>query len=288
MNRIWKSLYSRISLLYLGLSFALCLACAWVTVCHFRTFMGAVNQRLDRGLAASLAPRVQAAASGASYDQAVDQVGATINELRPAVQLYVLDAASGRVRASSVEEAYMRRQRIDVAPIKAFVDGATVPVRGQDPASKTDQKVFSVAPIEGPDGQPYYLYVILNGCSAEAIAATFKQTYVWCTFGSSLLLALGFTTVVGLGLFWLLTRRFRALTGVVQRFKDGDYEERVDDAAGDEIGQLGQAFNEMADTIAAQVEALRRTDEKRRRLVGRCPMISARPLRRFRATLSGS
>ena len=66
MNRIWKSLYSRISLLYLDLSFALCLACAWVTVCHFRTFMGAVNQRLDRGFAASLAPRVQAAASGAS------------------------------------------------------------------------------------------------------------------------------------------------------------------------------------------------------------------------------
>jgi len=267
MNRIWKSLYGRISILYLGLSLALCLACAWVTVWHFRTFMGAVNQRLDRGLAADLGPRIEKAATGGDYDRAVEQVSATIEKLRPAVQLYVLDAASGRVRASSIEDAYMQRQRIEVDPVKNFVNGATVPVRGQDPASKTDQKVFSAAPIEGPDGQTDYLYVILNGCSVDAIASTFQQTYVWRTFASSLLLALGFTTVVGLVLFWLLTRRFRSLTDVVQEFKEGHYDERVDDRSDDEIGQLGQAFNEMADTIAAQVEALRRTDEERRRLV---------------------
>jgi signal transduction histidine kinase len=281
MKRIWNSLYGRISLLYLGLSFALCLACAWVTVGHFRTFMGAVNQRLDRQLAADLVPRIQAAASDGRYDRAVKRVGATIEELRPAVQLYVLDA-SGRVRASSVEDPYLRRQRIDVAPMEAFVAGATAPVRGPDPASNTDRKVFSAAPIEGPDGQTGYLYVILNGCSADAIASTFKQTYVWRTFASSLLLALGFTTVVGLVLFWVLTRRFRSLTDVVQRFKEGDYDERADASRDDEIGQLGQAFNEMADTIAAQVEALRRTDEERRRLVAqvshdfRTPLTSIR------------
>lgn len=281
MKRIWKSLYGRISLLYLGLSFALCLACAWVTVCHFRTFMGAVNQRLDRQLAADLVPRIEAAASSGSYDRAVKQVGATIEELRPAVQLYVLDG-SGRVRASSVEDAYMQRQRIDVAPVKAFVGGATAPVRAQDPASTTDRKVFSAAPIQGPDGQQDYLYVILNGCSADAIASTFKQTYVWRTFASSLLLALGFTTVVGLALFWLLTRRFRSLTEVVQRFKEGDYDERADARRDDEIGQLGQAFNEMADTIAAQVEALRRTDEERRRLVAQVSHDFRTPLTAIR------
>jgi signal transduction histidine kinase len=197
------------------------------------------------------------------------------------VQLYVLDA-SGRIRASSVEAEYVKRQQIDVTPVEEFVSGATVPTQAQDPASTTDRKVFSAAPIEGPDGDRDYLYVILNGCSAEAIASTFKQTYVWRTFASSLLLALGFTTVVGLVLFWLLTRRFRSLTDVVQRFKEGDYDERADAQKDDEIGQLEQAFNEMADTIAAQVEALRRTDEERRRLVAevshdfRTPLTSIR------------
>ncbi|MFB6230549.1 MAG: ATP-binding protein [Salinibacter sp.] len=283
LRRLWRSLYGRISLLYLGLSLALCLACAWLTVCHFRTFMGAVNQRLDRELAANLVPRIEAAAAADSttYDQAVGRVARRISDLRPAVQLYVLDA-SGHIQSTSIEPPYVKRDNIRMEPIQAFVEGATAPVRAQDPASTTDRKVFSAAPIEGPDGQTDYLYVILNGCSADAIAATFKQTYVWRTFGSSLLLALGFTTVVGLVLFWFLTRRFRALTGAVQRFKDGEHDERVDDPADDEIGQLGQAFNEMADTIAAQVAALRRTDEKRRRLVAqvshdfRTPLTSIR------------
>lgn len=266
LQRIWRSLYGRISLLYLVLSLALGLACAWVTVSYFQTFMGAVNQRLDRELAANLAPRVEAATGDAPLGQAVSRVASRIGDLRPAVQLYVLDK-SGHIQGSSVEPPYVKREQINMEPVRAFLDGKTAPVRAQDPASTTDRKVFSASPITGPNEQTSYLYVILNGCSAEAIASTFRQTYLWRTFGASLLLALSFTTVVGLLLFWLLTRRFRALTRVVRRFKEGNYQERVDDSSDDEIGQLGQAFNEMADTIAAQVEALRRTDEKRRRLV---------------------
>jgi len=266
LRQIWRSLYGRISLLYLVLSLALGLACAWVTVSYFRTFMGAVNQRLDRELAANLAPRVEAATDDAPYDKAISRVASRIGDLRPAVQLYVLDE-SGRVQGASVEPPYIKREEINMDPVRAFLDGETAPVRAQDPASKTDRKVFSASLITGPNGQTRYLYVILNGCSAEAIASTFRQTYVWRTFGASFLLALGFTTVVGLLLFWLLTRRFRALTHVVRQFKEGNYQERVEDSSNDEIGQLGRAFNEMADTIAAQVEALRRTDEKRRRLV---------------------
>ena len=281
MRRIWRSLYGRISLLYLGLSFALCLLCAWLTVCYFQTFMGAVNQRLDRQLADNLVPRVQAAASGGSYEAAVDQVSENIQDLRPAVQLFVLDQ-SGRVEGASVEPAYLKRQTIDVAPVKDFVGGATAPIRAEDPASAQDQKVFSAALLEGPNGETKYLYVILNGCSAEAIASALEETYLWRTFGSSFLLALGFTTVVGLGLFWILTRRFRSLTNVVQNFKAGNYDQRIENPSDDEIGRLGQAFNEMADTIAAQVNALRRTDEKRRRLVAqvshdlRTPLTSIR------------
>lgn len=281
LTRLRKSLYGRISLLYLVLSLALCLACAWVTVSHFRTFMGAVGQRLDRNLADRLAPRVRAAAADTTVEGAIDRVAGRVADLRPAVQLYLLND-TGRVRAASVAPPYLRRSRIDVAPIRAFLHGATAPVWADDPASRQDRKVFSAARIDGLNGKEGYLYVILNGCSADAIASTFQQTYVWRTFASSLLLALGFTTVVGLVLFWMLTRRFRSLTEVVQRFTEGDYEGRVEDDTDDEIGRLGRAFNEMADTIAAQVKALRRTDEERRRLVAqvshdfRTPLTSIR------------
>lgn len=281
LSRLRKSLYGRISLLYLILSLALCLACVWVTMSHFRTFMGAVNQRLDRNLAERLVPRVRAAATDTTVDGAVDRVAGRIADLRPAVQLYLLND-SGQVRATSVAPAYLQRSRISVEPIRAFIHGATAPVRADDPASREDRKVFSAARIDGLNGKEGYLYVILNGCSADAIASTFKQTYVGRTLAFSVLLALGFTTIVGLVLFWLLTRRFRSLTNTVRQFKEGDYDQRVTVGADDEIGRLGRAFNEMADTIAAQVKALRRTDEERRRLVAKVSHDLRTPLTSIR------
>ena len=145
LRQIWRSLYGRISLLYLVLSLALGLACAWVTVSYFQTFMGAVNQRLDRELAANLAPRVEAATDDAPYDKAIGRVASRISDLRPAVQLYVLDE-SGRVQGASVEPPHMKREEINMDPVRAFLDGETAPVRAQDPASKTDRKVFSAWP----------------------------------------------------------------------------------------------------------------------------------------------
>lgn len=80
----------------------------------------------------------------------------------------------------------------------------------------------------------------------------------------AIVLALVLAGVIGLTWFAFLTRRFGALTKAVQRFKGGDYARRIPAPGKDEIGRLGQAFNDMAATIEAQVEALRRTDRARR------------------------
>jgi HAMP domain-containing protein len=70
-------------------------------------------------------------------------------------------------------------------------------------------------------------------------------------------LAVGLAGVLGLLLFALLTRRFRKLTTAVERFAVGDYGQRIDPGRADEIGHLSRAFNDMAATIEAQLDALR-------------------------------
>jgi len=57
------------------------------------------------------------------------------------------------------------------------------------------------------------------------------------------------------------------VTAVVQRFREGDWRQRVHAPSADEIGQLGEAFNQMADTIVANVGQLEQTDRLRRELV---------------------
>lgn len=109
-----------------------------------------------------------------------------------------------------------------------------------------------------------------------------QRSYFVRTGATTLGIAAVFAAALGLLLFALLTRRFRRLTAAVQRFKAGVRDERVGDGARDEIGQLGRAFDEMATTIQAQVEALERTDATRRELVAnvthdlRTPLTSLR------------
>lgn len=70
------------------------------------------------------------------------------------------------------------------------------------------------------------------------------------------ILACVIAVVLGLFLTWQLTGPLRKLTAAVQGIAGGDLSQRVDIRSKDELGQLGQAFNDMADSLD-QAEKLR-------------------------------
>jgi signal transduction histidine kinase len=72
---------------------------------------------------------------------------------------------------------------------------------------------------------------------------------------------------VGLLLFRRLTQRLRHMQDVVATFEQGNFDERIDEGANDEIGQLAACFNRMADTLDETMEELRQADRMRRELV---------------------
>ena len=282
MRNPLRSLYGRISILYLILSVALGLLCAWVTVRHFGLFTSEVEQKLNRTLAENIATDMSEALRAGTYEPAMKDMAKHLMMLNPALELYVLDA-DGQILAHSPAEEEVQLQQVDTAPIEAMLGGAEpLPIWGDYPCGPSEPKVFSAASITLADGQPGYMYVILRGKAAGSAASMLQESYILRTLGLNLLIVLGFTGLVGLALFALLTRRFRRLTDVVRRFKAGDHDQRMEASRNDEIGELGRAFNEMADTIEAQVDALRQTDEARRELVAsvshdfRTPLTSIR------------
>jgi signal transduction histidine kinase len=282
MRNPLRSLYGRISALYLILALALVLLGAWVTVRHFGLFISEVEQKLNRELAANIAHELEGALQSGTYEAGVQQVGDHLKMLHPSIELYVLDG-TGRILAHSPAGEEVQLQRVATAPIQALLgETEPLPIWGDYPCEPSEPKVFSAAAVSLAEGAPGYVYVILRGKAAGSAASMLQNSYIVRTLGVNLLIVLGFTGLVGVVLFALLTRRFRNLTEVVRRFKRGDHTERMETRRDDEIGALGQAFNEMADTIAAQVDALRQTDEARRELVAsvshdfRTPLTSIR------------
>jgi signal transduction histidine kinase len=84
----------------------------------------------------------------------------------------------------------------------------------------------------------------------------------------SFALAVLSTLVLGLAAFFLLTRRLRSLAEAVRGFERGELARRADGRRQDELGSLARAFNDMAATIAADVEKLRLAERMRSELIG--------------------
>ncbi|MGA7966847.1 MAG: HAMP domain-containing sensor histidine kinase [Gammaproteobacteria bacterium] len=282
-----NSLYGRIAAVYLLLLLVFGGLSVWITTNNSQRFVEELTQKLQHNLAANLAQELGPALKKGAKTPAVAAVARRLHTINPSLELYVLDA-HGDLVAYLMGKKPLARHQVAIAPLKAFIAGdRPLPIQGDDPSETTVRKIFSVAQVElGPAVNGHYahgyLYVILHGMPYASEASMLQSGYFVRTGVMTLAVAVVFAAVIGLLLFALMTRRFRRLTATVRRFKAGEHGERVRDAARDEIGQLGQAFDEMATTIQAQVEALEQTDATRRELVAnvthdlRTPLTSLR------------
>jgi len=112
-----------------------------------------------------------------------------------------------------------------------------------------------------------YLYVILGGEQYDSAISMVADSYIIRTSTVALMVNFFIAALVGLLLFFLLTRRLRQVIGAVRHFEQGDHTIRIGLRSRDEIGQLSDAFNKMADTIDRNIEEIKRNDQMRRDLI---------------------
>jgi signal transduction histidine kinase len=118
-------------------------------------------------------------------------------------------------------------------------------------ARRTDDREFIyyylAQPVKAPPEQ-HIVAVIYTSCQTSRIIGAVKQLRVAHRYGTlfALMLAMG----VAVLLAWTMTGRLRNLIAVVTRYAKGDSDTRAKVRKNhDEIDQLGQAFNSMADEI---------------------------------------
>lgn len=282
IGRFSRSLYARIALVYLVSLLLLSAAVAWIAVSQFNHLSREVEERMQIDLAHNiadvLAPPLGHGPESAAMRQAVQR----IRSINPSLQLYVLDAG-GRVIGNYTDSPCPVHARIDVAPLEDLLEPhPMLPIFVSEPCSAASN-VFSVARIRfGADRRPGYLLVVLQADSRMSTFSMLRTSSITRTLIVAGLLALLVSIIAALLLFALLTRRFSALTDVVQRFASGDHDQRARPGRDDEIGTLSRAFNDMAGIIEVQLNALHVHDRQRRELIAnlshdfRTPLTSLR------------
>ena len=250
------------------------------------------EQRLNRDLARDLVADRNLVEEGRINEAALREMFHDYMTINPSIEIYLIDL-EGRILSFSADPGVVKRKRVSLGPVRAFLAGDDeYPLLGDDPRSHEGHKAFSVTPVpsaESPDG---YLYVVLLGERVDSVAALLHTSFIARYSGLALIVSIVVGSLAGLVVLRAMTRRLRRLTDHIDRFRAGGFrnfepfaatDPSVDDADGDEIAQLGHAYDEMAARIGEQLDALEKTDALRREMVAHVSHDLRTPL----ATLHG-
>ncbi|ANH67415.1 HAMP domain-containing sensor histidine kinase [Mitsuaria sp. 7] len=267
------NLTQRLALVFAGLLLLCSGASAWLQVQSSRMHEQEVVQGLSRQLAAHIAAQAPLMDERGPMPGAVRRLFGQLMAVNPSVEVYLLDR-DGRIVEHAAPQGRLVRERVDLDPVRRFLDRAPLPITGDDPRSSA-RKVFSAAPLRVGDRDAGFVYVVLLGEAHDRLAGLDAT-------GNALRAALWSIAIVallclaaGLIAFGLITRPLRRLAEAVRGY-DIDAAAApallVDDgspvtAQRDEIAVLRAAFSQMATRLGEQWRRLSRQDEQRREMV---------------------
>jgi len=173
-------------------------------------------------------------------------------------------------RGAKVEEAEMRSFREGVpfsvvlgeGPESTPVRIVTVPIRLREEcktchsdrlaAPPPSEAVGSVSPfwiIPGDSGPVEIAGILSFGVVPESIAGTWREEWAIIRW-NFLAVILLFATSLPLALWWMVTRRVVDLETSITEAREGNLAARASASPADEIGTLGETFNQLLDRLA--------------------------------------
>ena len=196
-----KSLYAKLAVVLLILFSIAALAYLGLTIYTTRRYMDEANQKLNRGLAATIAREKPVVHDGRIDSRMLDEVFDALMAVNPSIEIYLLDPR-GNILAFSAPPGKVKRRSVAIVPIRRFLAGDRLPILGDDPRDLSRRKIFSATRVD--DG---YLYVILGG---EQFDSVFQQLRASWILQQSTMIAIAATLlalVTGLILFAAIARR---------------------------------------------------------------------------------
>lgn len=264
---IQNSLYLRMSLTFLVLLAVIGFAYVIITVYYSRIYFQHVNQRLNHGVAANIASNYPLVRERKVDRPALDQIFKHAMSINPNLEVYLLDS-SGNILSYSQGDKKVILKKVNLKMVRDFlVKDESKYIPGDDPRNPEEQKVFSAAAIVDDGSISGYLYVVLNSADYDATSKSLLDNFFLELALGTMIWTLIVAFLIGLLLFRILTRNFRKVIEVTQKFKAGDLTARVNVRSTGEVKMLADFFNEMADILTGNIEKVKSVEILRRELI---------------------
>lgn len=258
-----RTLYFRISATFLLLLSVLAGSQYFFTLYATRSIVAEADQRFHHILAQEIAARLEVFLRSKFNKAGADKTIKEIRRLNPRIEVYLLDQF-GIVRAQGEFEKSPSQIFVDLEPIRRFLKEGkdAFPILGDDPKHVFVQKPFSAASVrfEGHEG---FVYVILGGEEYSSTLSHLERFKGSRVLVLSILLSVVITALLGMLLFFKITRRVELLTRSVEKIFNGTGEPIPYRASNDEVGKLALVINEAASSLLSRVHRVTAREEQR-------------------------
>ena len=269
MKKTSNKLYWKISLTLLSLLAVL--GIVYVSIFNYirHEYFHESVQRLHYDLAESALKEVKPYKDGEVQKPAIMKFMNSAMIMNPNAELYLLDT-KGNIITDAAPKGKVVKESVALAPIKKFVASKGkeyLYIEGDDPRDPSECKVFSAAEVIEEGELKGYIYIILASEKQLAVESGLFGSYMLKLGANLFFITLIGALLIGLLAIWLLTRGLRNIIQTVSRFKEGDYKARIADTDKVDFPEMSETFNEMADTIVANIDELKSVENLRRELI---------------------
>ncbi|MDX8387617.1 MAG: HAMP domain-containing sensor histidine kinase [Ghiorsea sp.] len=226
------------------------------------------EQILNRDLAKTLVSERNLVHENALDKKALQDMFMAYMNVNPSIEIYLTDL-KGKILSYSADPGQVKRTQISLEPIYTFLKkDAMFPLLGDDPRSENQQKVFSVSPVPENNAKGY-LYVILRGEQYDEVEQFAHDKELLSLSIWVVSIALLISLLLGLVIFYPITRRLRELSKQVDDFRGNEFKILPDlnhSKHKDELQQLENNVELMAKQMVSQLNKISSQDTQRRDL----------------------
>lgn len=269
LQKTFSSLFWRLSLIFLVVLLGMAGLYLFIVSYTAEMYFQESSQSLNRPIAHRITkePDFRPFKVGEANKPYLDSLFHNVMVYNPAVEAYLLDTA-GNILSFEIPAEKVQLDKVDLEPVKLFLaDTASTFVAGTDPRNPGLERPFSVYPVEADGALTGYIYVVLQSEKYEGVMHRLSGSYMLGLGARSTVLVLVVAVLAGLLLVWLLTRNLNRMVKVVRRFRQGDYQARVELKGRGELSQLADDFNQMADTTVKHIREIESVERLRRELI---------------------
>jgi len=267
-NKIFNSLYWKISGIFLVFTVALTVVFIFISVKFSEEYNNEAQQKINGNIAKSALELVSPIFVNDTVNKvAIQDLMHSMMVAHPSIEVYLLDP-NGKILTFVVPGKDVKAESVNLEPVKRFLNqGTEKTIKGDDPRNPNVQKIFSAAQIIEDGQMKGYLYIVLASNEYTSTMAALENSFILKLGVRSLLIALFFTIILGLLAIWLITRSLNKIIYAVRSFKEGNHSVRIHLKSGGELANVANTFNSMAETIEQNIVQLKSVEELRKELI---------------------